>query len=127
MDMKLFDCTQADRTKIDFTGTCKKAERCSSAEMHQRLWYWLSIHPECDKEAFFTTMSITIVPESHCYACAVTDYCSMCPIKWTNNSEGCNANASPYHKWVHTENLKQKAEYAKQIAELPWKEKQDGI
>lgn len=98
-------------------------------EEHRKLWSWLADHPEMDKEDYFKGWPEEHIPLFECFACEAaderlvlgTDFCELCPLD--AGVIGC-FRAGLYIRWAHARSLKEKSEYAREIAELPWEEVQ---
>ena len=106
-------------------------------ELHKDLWNWLAENPSKQKYDWPKWPIYTNQARSNCFACreaqirhdeiSLTEaYCLSCPITWGNSMNSCTDPGSPYSAWCDEDadngDLTSRAEYAKQVANLPWKE-----
>lgn len=111
-------------------------------KLHQNLWNWLADEAEKGfirtKSDYFALHSCLEVPTCACYACeyaeqkvnnfykmpkGVVARCRYCPFDWSDETDHlqdlfCEADDSPYDKWVHSTDVKSAAKYARQIANM---------
>ncbi len=93
--------------------------------LHRELWNWLAQNPGKEKGDWprweWNGSDIPFVSED-CFACGlVTMDCIICPIcDYDPDKDECLNGL--FGKW-HKETGKERAALAKQIANLPWKEK----
>ena len=99
-------------------------------EKHFRMWMWLSLHPDKNKEEYFLNNNHNPILINDCYACEFVKFfnhtdlhgniiCKYCPIQW-NTKYNCSCNNSLYNKWLQAKTLHEKSSLAQQIALLPW-------
>lgn len=98
-------------------------------EEHRKLWNWLADHPEAEKEDYFKNWDYDNIPQEECFACEAacqeTDdiaYCRFCPLGG-GQVVGCNGGL--YIDWRYEEQPEKRRKLARQIANLPWKEKKE--
>lgn len=99
-------------------------------KMHRKLWNWLADNPDKDKFDFFDFFKI-LPPKWSCYACAENEKrctgkienindCPFCPITDISSVNCCGG---LYYDWEDGD-IKYRSAIARQIAELPWIEKE---
>lgn len=100
-------------------------------EKHRKMWRWLAEHPDKGKLDYFMMHDPSARMNNSCYLCdyAVNksvhegrnawSYCEYCPVDW--GGKPCKHYASLFDKWWKSKwgPLEERAEIAKQIAELP--------
>ena len=113
-------------------------------KLHQNLWNWLADEAEKgfirDKSDYFELHSCLEVPTCACYACeyalqkmakrryayrqaGIVARCRYCPFDWSDETDHmldlfCEADDSPYDKWLRSTDAKSAAKYARQIANM---------
>lgn len=102
-------------------------EELENSGKHEVLWKWLSENPVHEKNDFFEKFNAQDV-SGDCYACEDMyrrdGKCpSGCPINWLDfygiQTNGC-IRCSEYGRWCKSENLSERSELAKIIAEKEW-------
>ena len=96
---------------------------------HRKMWRWLAKNPGERKEDYLRKFDPEARLGTDCYLCGYVNEnhkrnCRYCPVKWPE--ESCYCYGGLYSKWfdaMNYENYALAAEIAKQIAELPEKEK----
>lgn len=99
---------------------------------HRKLWNWLADHPEAEKDDYFDNWDDQDTPQSNCFACEaavrrairarVGEYCMFCPLGGSR-IVGCDGGL--YTEWMWAEQPEKRRKLALQIANLPWKEKEN--
>lgn len=113
-------------------------------KLHQNLWNWLADEAEKGfirtKPDYFELNSSLEVPTCACYACeyafqemtkrkyayrqaGTIARCRYCPFDWSDETDHmldlfCEADDSPYEKWLRSTDAKSAAKYARQIANM---------
>lgn len=107
-------------------------------KQHRKLWNWLAEHPEKRKDDYFEGWPEECIPSGMCFACeeaqerlvdftsVVFDPCELCPLGGLDVM-GCfgptgHYKQNWYQKWRSIKSPERRAELARKIAELPWKE-----
>lgn len=99
-------------------------------EMHRKLWNWLADNPRKEKKHFFKYFEITNPPIFYCYACSHAiaksimpeNYCVKCPLCNLIIGFGCLNGLC--QEWCFAKTEGTRSAIARQIAELPWIEKE---
>lgn len=109
-------------------------EQINYEEEHRKLWNWLADHPEQEKEDYFKDWGRSSVPSSRCFACEVAfqeawrtpayHRCRFCPLGG-RHIVGCDNGL--YAVWRYESDPEERRRLALQIANLPWKEKDDAL
>ena len=97
-------------------------------EEHRKLWNWLADHPDKDKDDYFEDWPEERIPIQECFACEATRKgslaadCGRCPLGGPD-IVGCYDWNGLYQTWSrYWQHPKERAELARQIAELPWED-----
>lgn len=97
---------------------------------HRKLWYWLADHPGARKADYFKNWDRNRIPRNQCFACEAAlqeanrtdvEHCQFCPLE--EHIIGCDGGL--YAEWMWTEQPEKRRKLALQIANLPWKEKEN--
>jgi hypothetical protein len=101
--------------------------KINAKELHKELWYWLAENPFKYKLDWPRWMrNGGDIPDffgGHCFACEVSLSCLDCAIDW--GTFLCGDQDSIYKKWENARTKALKSKYAKQIAERPWRGKEE--
>lgn len=99
---------------------------------HRKLWNWLADHPEAIKAAYFKNWDRNRIPINECFACEAAlqeanradtvEHCWFCPLGG-ESIVGCDGGL--YTEWGWAEQPNKRRRLALQIANLPWKEKEN--
>lgn len=103
---------------------------------HRRLWNWLADHQEAKKAEYFKHWDRNSIPRELCFACEAAlqeanrtdtvEHCRFCPLGGPY-IVGCDAwLGGLYEDWQDAVSPKRRQKLARQIANLPWKEKKEG-
>lgn len=109
-------------------------EQINYEEEHRKLWNWLVNNPEAWKSDYFKNWDIDSIPHNRCFACEAAlqeanrtnaaDRCSYCPLGG-ERIVGCSDGL--YCQWGAATSREDRCQLALQIANLPWKEKDDAL
>ena len=101
-------------------------------EEHRKLWNWLANNPKAWKSDYFEDQDIDSIPRSYCFACEVAyraadrantyASCRFCPLGGPR-IVGCGDGL--YNDWHEAVGPERRQQLALQIANLPWKEKEN--
>lgn len=89
-------------------------------EEHRKLWNWLADHPEACKAEYFKHWDYDSIPMNECFACEAARDCTLCPL--SEERLVCGGE-SLFGEWRCEECPEKRRKLARQIANLPWKEK----
>lgn len=99
---------------------------------HRKLWTWLADHPEAEKQDYFKNWDRNSIPIEHCFACEaacqeadradIQHPCECCPLGG-RRIVGCVG--GPFTEWWDATSRERRQQLALQIANLPWKEKEN--
>ena len=98
---------------------------------HRKLWNWLVDHPEACKTDYFKNWDAANWPYNLCFACEAAVLngpgpddeicdCQYCPLGG-KSVVGCGDGL--YDEWADAVSPETRRKLARQIANLPWKEK----
>lgn len=103
--------------------------RKKAIKNHRKMWRWLAEHPDKRKHEYLEMHDSKSDLKNNCYLCDYTRYratpyeniilayCNYCPLDWNGNE--CLKDHSLFEDWHCSDNLKERKELARQIAELP--------
>lgn len=101
-------------------------------EEHRKLWNYLADHPEVEKYSYFKNWDFNSIPHRECFACEAAlqeanrtgtyHICAFCPLGG-ERIVGCNFGL--FDDWQKAVSLERRQQLALQIANLPWKEKEN--
>lgn len=102
---------------------------------HRKLWNWLADHPEAKKQDYFENWDLVDLPCNLCFACEVAKSttfgvdilisCSRCPLFLGDECQAGKCCGGLFRDWVCEEQPEKRRKLARQIANLPWKEKKE--
>ena len=108
----------------------KKMTREEAIKNHRKMWRWLAKNPEKWKTDYLEKFDPEADLDEDCYLCEYVaenhnGICRSCPVAWPGGT--CHApHRGLYFKWIVAkgeERYSLSAELARQIAELPEKER----
>lgn len=95
-----------------------------SLEKCYKIWDWMARHPKCNvKLDAYKALGIKEEDLRYCPCCEYSDSlqsgCDNCPMQglWNFDSIFCNYTKSPYYKWNHSIADRDRAHYARIIAD----------
>jgi hypothetical protein len=100
-----------------------------AVEHHRKMWRWIAEDTVIRKDKVFKSEYLTTTDSNYllndCFCCEyvsqfTNDNCIICPIVWPGGS--CCGKTGLYTKFVNAKSLKQRAEIARIISELPERE-----
>lgn len=107
-------------------------EQINYEEEHRKLWSWLADNPESIKYDYFKNWDYGSIPHRKCFACEAAlqeanrmgtyHICGFCPLGG-ERIMGCRGGL--YAEWCAAVSLERRQQLARQIANLPWKEKEN--
>lgn len=107
-------------------------EQINYEEEHRKLWNWLANNPEAWKPDYFEDRDIDSIPYNRCFACEAAlqeanrmgtyHICGFCPLGG-ERIVGCSDGL--YAEWWTAASREDRCQLALQIANLPWKEKEN--
>lgn len=94
-------------------------------EEHRKMWRWLAEHPEKKKWDYLLDetpiLNDLINIRNMCFLCTYTkEKCNCCPLDW--GAACCCKDDGLIARWNNARSIREKATFAKQIAELPERE-----
>lgn len=96
-----------------------------AVENHRKMWRWIAEETLKRQRKVFKDEYLYLAYEditNECFCCEyvsqfTNEACAICPITWPNGR--CGGANGLYAKFIHAESLKQRAELAYIISELP--------